>query len=65
MQLRLVSDLGTLQQIFYQINPSAWAVEFIAQQLVGGAGGSAKSAVHTGAQDGVGLPALWSIYIFV
>ena len=46
------ADGVTFQHLFDEINSSSRAVEFIAQQLIGGAGGRTKTAVHTFSQDG-------------
>ena len=57
IQMQLCGAAGAvgLQHIFDQINSSARAVQFIAQQLICGAGGVAKAAVHTTAQDAICL----------
>ena len=44
-----------LQHLFDEIDPPAGAVELIAEELIGRAGGKAKSTVHTAAQNGVGF----------
>ena len=45
------------QHLLDQVDAAARAVELVAQQLVGGAGGGAEAAVHALAQDGLGLRA--------
>ena len=47
-----------LQHLFNQVNSPTGAVQLIAQQLVGGAGGGAETAVHAAAQYFIGLLAL-------
>ena len=53
MSLREAGDFGALQRLLDQINPPARTVEFVAQQLIGGTGRIAESAVHAFAQDGL------------
>ncbi len=43
------------ERLFDLVDAAARAVELIAQQLIGGAGGGAKAAVHAVAQNGFGL----------
>ncbi len=42
------------EHLFDQVDASAWAIELVAQQLVGGAGGGAKTAMHAFAQNVLG-----------
>ena len=42
------------EHVFDQINPPPGAIEFIAENLIGRAGGGAKPAMDTGAQDLIG-----------
>ena len=58
VQLRLARDRRTFQHLLHQVDAAARAVEFVAQQLVGGASGEAEAAVHAFAQDGLGLLAV-------
>jgi len=58
MQLRLGAGRLSFQHALDEIDAAARAVELVAEQLVGGAGGRAEAAVHALAQDGVGLLAL-------
>ena len=52
----LVVTFGVaFQQLLDQIDAAAGTVEFVAKQVVGRAGGQAESAMHTGAQDLIGL----------
>ncbi len=46
---------AAFQYLFDQVDPAPGAIEFIAGELVGGAGCIAKAAVDTVAQDLVGL----------
>jgi len=46
------------QHLLDEIDATARAVEFVALELVGGAGGVAETAMHALAQNGVGLLAL-------
>lgn len=41
--------------LFDEVDAPAWAVQLIAQQLIGGAGGGAKTAMHAFAQNRFGL----------
>ena len=52
--LGFAGGLGAFQHLLDQINAPARAVQLVAQQLVGGAGGSAKAAVHAVAHNGLG-----------
>ena len=58
VQLRAARGCGAFQHLLDQIDAAARAVELVAQQLVGRAGGGAEAAVHALAQDGVGLVAV-------
>ncbi len=51
MSLGAARDLRAFEHLLDQINPSAWSVELIAQQLVGGAGGIAEAAMHAFTDD--------------
>ncbi len=42
-----------LQHLFDQVNTASWAIELIAEQLVGWTGGRAKATMHTFAQNGL------------
>src|SRR5690606_41838962 len=44
-----------------QVDAAPGAVQVVAEQLVGGAGGGAKATVHAAAQDAVRLPALGGV----
>jgi hypothetical protein len=57
VQLRLARRLGAFQHLLDQVDAPARAIELVAQQLVGRAGGGAEAAVHAGAQDRFGLVA--------
>jgi len=56
--LRARADSLSFQHLFDQINPATRAIQFIAQELIGGAGGGAKTAMNTTAQDAVSVLAL-------
>jgi hypothetical protein len=47
------------EHLLDQINAATWAIEFIAQQLIRGACGEAKPAVHTLAQICLGARPIW------
>ena len=49
------------EHLFDQIDTPARPVELVTEQLIGRAGGVAETAVHTSAQDGVGLAAVVGI----
>ena len=53
--LGLLRDLVAFQHLLDQVDAPARAIQFIAEQLIGRAGGVAESAVHAGAQDAVGF----------
>ena len=62
MQLSGAAGAVAFQHIFDQINSPARPVQFVAQQLISGAGGIAETAMHTTAQDAVGLLTLWGVF---
>ena len=47
----------SFEHLLDQIDAPARAIEFVAEQLVGRAGGGAEAAVHAAAQDGLGFVA--------
>ncbi len=47
------------------MNASAWAVEFIAQQLIGRAGRGTKTTMDTAAQNRIGLGDVFVLFIFI
>ena len=51
------------EHLFHQVNAAARAVQLVAQQLVGGAGGGAKTAVHAFAQNGFGRLAVGRVLV--
>jgi hypothetical protein len=51
MRLRTTGHLRAFDHLLDQIDASARAVELVAEQLVGGAGGRAETAMHALAQD--------------
>ena len=59
--IQVAADLGggglALQHPLDLVDAPAGAVQLVAQELVGGAGGGAEAAVHAGAQDAFGLAA--------
>src|SRR3972149_4151907 len=58
MQLCFGGRRCAFEHLLDQVDTAARPVELIAKQLIGRAGGGAKSAVHARAQDRPGLPAL-------
>ncbi len=62
--MRLSRRLLAFQHLLHQVDAAARAIEFVAQQLVGGAGGGAEAAVHTFAQDGFGGLAIGRALVF-
>ena len=54
VQLGLACGRNAFQHLFDEVDAATRAVQFVAQQLIRGAGGGAKTAVHTLAQDGFG-----------
>jgi hypothetical protein len=62
VQLRFRCGWLTFQDLLNQINATARAIEFITQQLVGGASGGTKAAMHTTAQNGIRLLAFVRIF---
>ena len=61
MELGLAAGGLAFQDLLDQIDAAPGSVQFIAQELVGGTGGGAETAVHTGPQDGVRLLALVTV----
>ena len=55
VQLGFPSRLSTLEHLFDQVDAATGAVEFIAQQLIGGTGRGTKTTMHAFAQNGFGL----------
>ncbi|GAC1630475.1 MAG: hypothetical protein NVS9B10_22920 [Nevskia sp.] len=58
MRLRLGRDRLAFEHFLDLVDAAARAVELVAEQLVSRTGRVAETAVHAGAQDAVGLPAL-------
>ena len=58
VQLRAARRRLAFEHLLDQVDAPARAVELVAQQLVGRAGGGAEAAVHALAQDGLGLCAV-------
>ena len=58
MRQRVARDRRAFEHLLDEVDAPARAVELVAQQLVSRTGGVAHAAMHTGAQDGVGLDAL-------
>src|SRR6218665_3430768 len=54
----------SIQHLLDQVDAPSRAVERIAEQLVGGAGGAAKAAVHALAQYGFGFQAVGTVAVF-
>jgi hypothetical protein len=48
-------SLKTFQQLFDLIDTPTRPIQFVPQQLIGGTGGIAETAVHTAAQDPIGF----------
>jgi phage-related protein len=53
MGLSFLRGRGTLQNFFDEVNATPGSVQFITQELVGGACGGAKPTVNTFSQDGL------------
>ena len=64
MQLGLAGRLLAFEHLLDQVDAAARAIELVAEQLVGGACGVAEAAVHTLAQDGLGLAAFGGVHEF-
>ena len=64
MQLGVAGRCFAFQHLLDQVNASARAIELIAKQLVSGAGGGAKTAVHAFAQYGFGFLAICRVLVF-
>jgi hypothetical protein len=58
VQPRLAADFSALEHLFHEVNAPARAVQLVAQQQIRGARCRAKPAMHAGAQDRIGFPAL-------
>ena len=48
-------SFALFQHFLDQINPSPGTIELVAEQYIGGTGCRAKSAMHTGAQNSIGV----------
>src|SRR5699024_10446547 len=55
VSLRFRRGLRTFHDLLHQVNTPARAVTLVTEQLIGWAGGSAETAMGTGAQDAIGL----------
>ena len=64
MQLGFAGRNLAFQHLLDQVNAATWAIQLITQQLVSGAGGRAKAAMHTLAQNGFGLTAFNGVFEF-
>src|SRR6218665_1536111 len=64
VQLGFAARGLAFQHLLDQVDAPARAVELIAEQLVGGAGGAAKAAVHALAQYGFGFQAVGTVAVF-
>jgi hypothetical protein len=56
----LTGDVGAssgFQGLFDQVDPTAWSIQLVAQNLIGRAGCRTKSTVDTFAQDFAGFDA--------
>lgn len=62
MYLGLARHCIAFEHFLDEINASARPVQFIAQQLIGGARGGAETAMHAGAQNALGLLAVRGIF---
>ena len=62
--LGLAGGLGAFEHLLDQVDAAPWAIELVAQQLVGGAGGGAKTAVHAVAHNGFGRLAVGRVLVF-
>ena len=64
MQLGFARRLHAFQHLLHQVNTTTRAVKLVAQQLVGGASGRAKAAMHTFAQNGFSGVTVWRVFKF-
>ncbi|MNL63331.1 hypothetical protein D3C87_1874610 [compost metagenome] len=55
MLLGFLGDLVAFQHLLDQVDAPPRPIQFIAQQLIGRAGGIAKAAVHASAQNAFGF----------
>jgi hypothetical protein len=55
MVLGPVCNRLAFQNLFNQVDTTSWTIQLITQQLISGASGGTESAVHTTAQDRIGL----------
>ena len=62
MQHGLFSHRCAFEHLLDQVDASARTVQFVAQQLISGAGSGAETAMHAGAQDGFRLLAVGSVF---
>ncbi|MCY1246890.1 hypothetical protein D9M72_601660 [compost metagenome] len=61
MQARAFGDGMAFQYLLHEVDAPARAVQLIAEQLVGGAGGGAEAAMHAIADDGFGFLAFGGV----
>ena len=64
MHLRLARGRLAFEHLFDEVDAAARAIQLVAQQLVGGAGCRAETAVHAFAHDGFGLQAIGAGAVF-
>jgi len=62
MRARRVCAITRLEKLLDKVNPSPWPIQLIPQNLIGGACGCAKTAVHALAQNGVGGDAIGGVF---
>ena len=62
MLLRFNGGFDTFEHLLDEIDATARAVEFVAQNLIRRAGCRAKTAMHAGAQNGIGLNAFGRVF---
>ena len=61
MELGLAAGSLAFQHLFDEVDAPPGAIQFVAKELIGGAGGGAEATMDAGAQDGIGLPALVTV----
>lgn len=64
MQLGVTGGRHTFEHLLNEVNTPARSVELVTQQLVSGASGRAKAAVHAFAQNRFSLLAVGCVLVF-
>jgi hypothetical protein len=64
VQLGVACGFNTFQHLLDQVDAPARPIELVTQELIGGASGRAKTAVHAFAQNRFGFLAVDGVLVF-